>query len=94
MLNYSFYNIKYNKHPVEKCIVVTGDIRNDSEKNYDTAVFRVKLFVTQECIGSGILKIQGFRSKAAKTFEIMIEETHHKQIPLISKCEILFEAAY
>jgi len=94
MVTFSYYNIKFSKHPVEKWVVVSGDIRNESDKTYTTMVFRVKIYVEDECLGSGILKLPGLRAKSTKTFEIMVEGVHHKMISKISRCEILFETAY
>ena len=94
MLAYTYYNVKYAKHPVEKWVVVTGDVRNETNKTYSTAVFRIKIYVENDCLGSGILKIPGFRANSVKSFEIMVEGVHHQMITRITRCEILFETAY
>jgi len=94
MINFSYYNIKFSKHPVEKWVVVNGDIRNETDKSCSTAVFRIKIYVENECLGSGILKLPGFRAKSTKSFEVMVEGVHHQMISKISRCEILFETAY
>jgi len=94
MINFSYYSIKFSKHPVEKWVVVSGDIRNETDKSCSTAVFRIKIYVENECLGSGILKLPGFRAKSTKSFEVMVEGVHHQMISKISRCEILFETAY
>jgi hypothetical protein len=94
MLAFSYYNIKYEKHPVEKWVVASGEIRNETNKNYSTAVFRIKLYVDENCIGSAIIKICGFRAKSSKTFDVLIDGAHNKMIPKINRCEILFESSY
>lgn len=94
MLTFASYNLKYEKHPVEKWIVVKGEIRNEGTGNFDLAVFRVLLYAGQQVIGSAILKVAGFRSRATKSFEIMVDGAHHDLISKITKCEILFESAH
>jgi hypothetical protein len=94
MIAFSYYNIKYAKHPVEKWVVAKGEIRNETNKNCSTAVFRIKLYVEDACIGAAIIKLSGFRAKSSKTFEVMIDGAHNKMIPKINRCEILFESAY
>lgn len=94
MIAFTYYNIKFSKHPVEKWVVVNGDIRNDSDKTCTTAVFRIKIYVENECLGSGILKLPGFRARSTKPFQIMVEGVHHKMISKITRCEILFETSY
>jgi len=94
MINFSYYNIKYRSHPIEQWMVVAGDIRNESSKDCHTAVFRLKLFVGQECIGSAILKVHGFNAKTTKSFEVLVEGVHKDMISKIRHCEISFEAVY
>jgi hypothetical protein len=94
MLSYSTYNIQFKKHPVEDCVVVSGEIRNDTNKNYNTAVFRLQVFVGHECIGASLIKLRGFRSRATRDFEVLVEGVHRDLLSKIARCEILFESAY
>jgi hypothetical protein len=94
MLTFAYYNLKYQKHPVEDWIVVKGEIRNESTGNFNLAVFRVLLSSGQQVFGSAILKVAGFRARATKSFEVMVDGAHHEMIPRITKCEILFESAH
>lgn len=94
MLSYSVYNIQYRKHPIEEWIVVSGEIRNDTSKSYDTVVFHLKVFVGHDSIGSAVIKLRGFRGKSSKDFEVLVEGVHHKLLNQIARCEIFFESAY
>lgn len=94
MLNYSTYNIQFKRHPIENWIVVSGEIHNDSAKNYNTAVFFLHVYVGHERLGSAIIKLRGFRSKSSKDFEVMVEGVHHDLLSQIARCEILFESGY
>jgi len=91
---FSYYNIKFKKHPIEAGILVMGDIRNESDKNFTTTVFRIKIFIGQEVAGSCILKLPGFRKKTTKAFETLVESVHHAMIPKITKCEIIFDSTF
>jgi hypothetical protein len=94
MLNYSVYNLQFKKHPVEKWVVVRGEIRNDTSKNYNTAVFHLKIFIGRDCLGAAIIKLRGFRGKSSKDFEVMVEGVHHELLSQIVRCEVLFESGY
>lgn len=94
MLNYSVYNIQFKKHPIEEWIVVSGEIRNETSKNFNTAVFHLKVFIGQSCLGSTIIKIRGFRAKASKDFEVLVEGVHHELLKQVLRCDIFFESAY
>lgn len=90
---FTFYNIIYKKS-IEDWIVVTGEIANESRKNYTTAVFRLVVFDREHAIGTGFFKISNFRSRGIKNFEVLIFGLHHRFIPKISRCDIMMESGY
>lgn len=94
MLTYSVYNLQFKKHSIEEWIVVSGEIRNDTSKHYSTAVFHLKIYVGADCIGSSLIKLRGFRGKATKAFEVLVEGVHYELLSQIVRCEILFESGY
>jgi hypothetical protein len=94
MIAFSCYNIKFDKHPVEKWIIVRGEIKNESAKSLNTAVFRVKLLIGHLPLGSAVLKIHGFRERRTKAFEVMVEDAHRDLLPKITGCEISFESGF
>jgi len=94
MIDYSCYNIRYNKHVVEDWVTVTGEIRNETSKNFNTAVFKITLYVGTEPLGSALIKLRGFRSKSSKAFDVIVEGVHYELMHKITKHEIMFESAY
>jgi hypothetical protein len=94
VLNYSVYNIQFKKHPIEKWIVVSGEIHNETSKSYSTAVFHLKIFVGQDCLGATLIKLRGLRGKSSKDFEVLVEGVHYELLNKVMRCEIFFESAY
>jgi hypothetical protein len=94
MQNYSVYNIQFKKHSIEQWVVVSGEIHNDTSKNFSTAVFHLKLFVGQDCLGATLIKLRGFRARSSKDFDVLVEGVHYDLLSKIARCEIFFESAY
>ena len=94
MANFSYYNIQTKRPAAGSGIVVTGDIHNETSKDYHTAVFKLVVFAGQESIASSVVKVQGFRGHGTKSFEILIEELDFSQVGKITKCDLLFESVY
>jgi len=91
---FSAYNVDYRRASIEDWVVVTGEIRNDSKKNFATAIFRIVLFDKRKTLGTGFIKIHGFRINAIKRFEVSIEGLHYKFISSIVRHELVLESAY
>ena len=91
---FTCYNVQYHRHQVEDWIIAKGDITNESNKNYSTAVFKAKIFSGEMSIGSAVIKIHGFRSKMTRPFEAVFEGSTHLLIPKISKLELYLESVY
>jgi hypothetical protein len=51
---------------------VKGQTRNDGEKSFHAAAFRLKLMIGHEAVGSTIFKMQGLRGRFTTSFEVMI----------------------
>ncbi|HRZ13923.1 MAG TPA: hypothetical protein P5110_00250 [Candidatus Omnitrophota bacterium] len=94
MANFSYYNIETKKPAAGRGIVVTGEIHNETSKDYHTAVFKLVIFSGQESIASSVVKVQGFRSRGTKTFEVLIEELDFGLVNRITKCDLMFESVY
>lgn len=92
MISFSSYNIKYHTHPTEGWIMATGELRNESFKSYNTAVFRAHIFKGDEPMGSALIKINGFRTRMTKPFVATFAGVHHSLISRITRCDILLEA--
>ncbi|MDD4909219.1 MAG: hypothetical protein PHR44_00855 [Candidatus Omnitrophica bacterium] len=83
------YNVGFRRG--EEWTIVTGQIRNESSRNFALAVFKIVLFNKTYPIGSGIIKIRNFRSKTTKSFEQMIIGVGFNLIPSIEKYDIVLE---
>lgn len=94
MLSFSSYNIQVKQSPSGRGIAVTGDVRNESTRNFQTAVFRLAVSANQQVLSSVLVKVTGFRAKTTRTFEALVEEVDAVLIPKISACELMLEAAY
>jgi len=86
------YNVTFRKG-AEDWIVACGEIRNDTIKDYRLAFFRIIVYGKSHTLGSGVIKIPGFRGKSTRYFEILIEGISYKLIPSIVRHEIVLESA-
>jgi hypothetical protein len=95
--NFSYYDISFTKGYTANEVYVSGEVKNNSNINYSTILFRIILYVQNKVAGSGTLKISGLPAKGNKSFEAKIEglrEVDDKLISRITNCEILFENGY
>ncbi len=87
------YNVNFKRGASEESIVATGEIRNDSNRDYTCALFKIILYGKHHAIGTGVIKIHDFKLKTTKAFNILIE-AHYKLIPSIMRYEIVMERGY
>lgn len=87
------YGINFERGSYEESIIATGELKNDSTKDYNLAMFKIIIYSKRQSIGSGVIKLYDFKKNATKSFRIIIE-AHRDLIPLIVKYEILLESAY
>jgi len=93
----SFYprNISFKRHEQEDWLVVTGEITNNSGRNYNAVVFRMVVFIKSTPIGNAAITINGFYNGQTRTFERQIEELgYSKVVNEITRCEVYAESAY
>lgn len=94
MVGFACYNIQFKKHGIEDCVVVTGEIKNETVKDYHTAVFRISLFNRQKLVAIAFIKIKGFGRKRTRPFEAVIKELRYSRIPQVLRHNIEFETGY
>lgn len=89
------YHVKIEKHPMsmEEAIVVTGEIKNDSLKNYTLAMFRIILYNRDFAVAAGVIKIYDFKAGTMKTFYTVVD-AHQSLIPSITRHEIILEGGH
>ena len=91
---FSFYNISFKRKGTGKWVFAQGEITNESNKDYHTAVFHMSVFDKNILMWAGAIKIMGFRKKQTRPFEVLMEGLAHRAIPSISRYEICFESGY
>jgi len=87
------YNVNFRRAHQEN-IIATGEIVNESSKDYAMAMFKIMVFDKHHLLGSGIIKVHDFHPRAIREFEALIEGLDYKAIPAIFRYEILFEGGY
>ena len=90
---FTYYNITY-KRSSQDWIVVNGEIKNDSRRNYETALFRLIIYDRKKPIGMGFFRVHSFRMKSLKNFEVLIFGLHYRFIPHIARYEVILESGY
>jgi len=89
---FSTYNINFKKG-TEDWIIVAGEIRNDSARDYRLAMFRIFVYDKKQVLGNGVIKIYDFRPHSTRSFETLIENVSYQLIPAIARHEIVLEEA-
>lgn len=78
-----------------KQLVIRGDIRNNSGRNYNAVAVRVILFNRNLPLVNTVVVVNGLPNGATKMFEKYVEEIDYTQIhTLINRHEIYVESAY
>jgi hypothetical protein len=92
--SFSFYNINFKRKGAGKWVFVQGEIQNESNRDYNTALFRLAVFDKSVLMWTGVIKITGFRKKQTRPFEILMEGLEYRSVSRISRHEICFESGY
>jgi len=93
-MRFSYNNIKFKRHPYENWLVISGEVTNESGKNFHAVVFRILVFIKTTPIGNIIVPIKGFQVGQTRTFEAPVGEVDYKMLEQISRYEIYPESAY
>ncbi len=93
-MNFSYNNFKFKKHEAENWLIITGEITNNSGKNYNAVVFRLVVFIKAIPIANAAIIINGFYAGQTRTFESRVAELEYKIIPEITRYDIYAESAY
>jgi hypothetical protein len=92
-MNFPYYNVEFRKNYSTDFMLVTGEIRNYTSKDYSTAVFRIILYRKSKIMGLGMLKIFDFKSHHTRSFEAVLE-LNYKNIPRITGYDIVYESGF
>ncbi|RJP27297.1 MAG: hypothetical protein C4533_07455 [Candidatus Omnitrophota bacterium] len=93
-MRFTYTNIHFKKHEQENWLLITGEITNDSGKNFSSVVFRIVVFIGNVPVGTAMLKIKNFPVGKTKTFEARLGELSFQIVPQISRYDIYAESAY
>lgn len=76
-------------------MLVTGEIQNNTTKNYTAALFRIFLFDKKHnVLGKATFKLDDFKAARVKPFEVQVEDIPNIPIQRIASCDILWESGY
>ena len=87
------YNLTFRRGH-QNSIIASGEMVNETSRDYAMAMFKVLVFDKHQLLGTGIIKVHDFRSKAIREFESLIEGLDYKVIPSIFRYEVVFEGGY
>ncbi len=94
-MNFSYSNIKFKKHELERWLIVTGEAINNTNKNFSSVVFKLTLFTRNTPIGSTGLTINGFSAGQVRPFEAEFYDLDYNLISGAKlRCEFFAEHAY
>jgi len=95
-MRFLYNDINFTQDAQEASLVVTGNITNNSGKDFNAVVFRMTLFIKTKCIGNLTITMNGFRNGQTKTFRESVSELGLglKILPEAIRHEIFPESAY
>ena len=89
------YEVSFEKNTFDDSIVVTGEIKNDSSRDYNMAIFRIILYMRNKRAGAGIVKVYDFKKSITKPFRAYIPpDSENVKASLIDRYEISIEGGY
>ena len=94
MLNFPYNNFKFKKHEQESYLMVTGEITNNTGRNYNAVVFRMVVFIKTIPIANVAIIVNGFYANQTKPVEVRVGELEYRIIPEITRYDIYAESAY
>jgi hypothetical protein len=92
-MNFSNYNVTF-KRGGQNWVVAIGEIKNDTRKDFKSAIFRIFIYSRRQTLGSGLIRVHDFRARSLKPFEVTIERVDFALVHTIARYEILFEGGY
>ena len=87
------YLVSFEKSSFDDSVTVAGEIKNDSSRDYNLAMFRIYLYAKNKRLGAGIIKIFDFKKNVTKAFRVYVLVGEGK-IPKIDRYEIVIEGGY
>jgi hypothetical protein len=88
------YEVNFEKSTFDESITATGEIKNDSSRDYNLAMFRIIIYNRNRRLGSGIIKLYDFRRGMSKSFRTYIPITTDIKVSMINRHEVMIEGGY
>lgn len=88
------YDVNFKASLNDNSVLATGEIENNSPRDYSVAMFRIMLFNKKQRLGTGFAKVYEFKRNTRKAFEAPIKGVEVAAIKSIARYEILFESGY
>ena len=91
---FELLNVNFTKKGGGRWVFMNGEILNNSNRNYSSAVFRLSVFERTHLLWTGLIKVRGFRKRQSRPFEVRLERLRYEHVPHITRYEIFFESGY
>ena len=92
---FDFHNVEIKKQSQGDGVVVSGDVINNTGRNYNSVLFRATLFVKTVPVGSITFTINGFIAGQSRNFEKQVGDLLADGVlKNINRYEIYPENAY
>lgn len=95
MANFDYYNVCFIKAESSNQLVIRGEVKNNSGRDYNAVAIRILLFNKNILLLNTIIVVNGLPNGFTKDFYKQIEELeYHRVANLITRYEIYTESAY
>lgn len=94
MGQFSYYNMRFRKDVHTDAVIVSGEVRNDSSRDYANVVFRIRLLLGTEIAGETLFTLVDFHRGVVRNFEKMVEGASSGILRRSFNFEIYLEGGY
>ena len=95
MLNFVFSNIKFARGRSGIGLRITGEVHNCMNKDFNSVVFRITVFLRNQPIANTMLVINAFTRQQSRIFDKDVEEINYVDgLDKAVRCDIYPESVY
>ncbi len=95
MPSLEYYNIRFSKAEGSNDLLISGEVKNGSGRNYNAIAVRIILFHKQIPLVNVVVLINGLVNGQTKHFQKSVEEISYDQMsPQITRYEAVTDSAY
>ncbi|MBN1913607.1 MAG: hypothetical protein JW788_04330 [Candidatus Omnitrophica bacterium] len=92
---FNFDNVVFKRDSSEDALAVSGDITNNSNRDYSSVVFRLVILSKEIPLGHVMITINGFNRGRLRHFEkTLYRMTYSEAINKVTGYETYFEGGY